>query len=379
MLQEPPGLQMIKELMFEGSNRHFDQTLCMGLSITDDDIDSLCQSMKEQAVKNANNEVQKESVKEVGRQQLRSWGILIERDGKDYPTNAYAILTGAGAFHTATQCGVFKGSTKEVFVDRREYDGPIWEQIEQAFQYVLRNIHLGANIVGIYRQDVYEIPPDAIRELIINAAVHRSYLDHGNIQVAIYDDRLEITSPGKLPMGQTLERMKEGYSQIRNEALASAFSYMNLIEHWGSGIPRIIGKVKAAGLREPVFIGGEVDLRINIYRNNSNSPDNSSYPDCVRDQSVLYNEISEECRRTAGEPPENRRRTAGELPRGEQEQKIYRYVLENAYITRAQVMTLLDLKQRRAREILFNMIEDGWLRKEGASRSTIYVLNTTEK
>lgn len=354
--------------MFEGSNRHFDQTLCMGLSITDEDIDSLCQSMKEQAVKNANNEVQKESVKEVGRQQLRSWGILIERDGKDYPTNAYAILTGAGAFHTATQCGVFKGATKEVFVDRREYDGPIWEQIEQAFQYVLRNIHLGANIVGIYRQDVYEIPPDAIRELIINAAVHRSYLDHGNIQIAIYDDRLEITSPGKLPMGQTLERMKEGYSQIRNEALASAFSYMNLIEHWGSGIPRIIGKVKAAGLREPVFIGGEVDLRINIYRNNSNSPDNSSYPDCVRDQLVLYNEISEECRRTAGE-----------LPRGEQEQKIYRYVLENAYITRAQVMTLLDLKQRRAREILFNMIEDGWLRKEGASRSTIYVLNTTEK
>ena len=49
--------------MFEGSNRHFDQTLCMGLSITDEDIDSLCQSMKEQAVKNANNEVQKESVK----------------------------------------------------------------------------------------------------------------------------------------------------------------------------------------------------------------------------------------------------------------------------------------------------------------------------
>ena len=120
---------------------------------------------------------------------------------------------------------------------------------------------------GIYRQDIYEIPPDAIRELIINAMVHRSYLEHGTIQVAIYDDRLEITSPGKLPMGQTIERMKEGYSKIRNEALAYAFSYMNLIEHWGSGIPRIIGKVKAMGLREPEFIGGDVDLRINIYRN----------------------------------------------------------------------------------------------------------------
>ena len=110
------------------------------------------------------------------------------------------------------------------------------------------------------------LPEKSIRELIINAMVHRSYLDHGTIQVAVYDNRLEITSPGKLPMGQTMERMKEGYSKIRNEALAHAFAYMNLIEHWGSGIPRIIDKVKAAGLREPQFIGGEVDLRINIYR-----------------------------------------------------------------------------------------------------------------
>ena len=108
-------------------------------------------------------------------------------------------MTGNGGLHVATQCGVFKGTTKAVFVDRREYTGPLWEQIDEAFQFVLRNIHLGANIVGIYRQDVYEILPDAIRELIINAMVHRSYLDHGTIQVAVYNNRLEITSPGKLP------------------------------------------------------------------------------------------------------------------------------------------------------------------------------------
>ena len=120
-------------------------------------------------------------------------------------------------------------------------------------------------VVGFDKEDVFK-KMDAIRELIINAMVHRSYLDHGTIQIAVYDNRLEITSPGKLPMGQTMERMKEGYSKIRNEAIAHAFAYMNLIEHWGSGIPRIIDKVKAAGLREPEFIGGEVDLRINIYR-----------------------------------------------------------------------------------------------------------------
>ena len=294
-----------------------------------------------------------------GRQQLRSWGVLIEREGKDYPSNAFAILTGNGGLHVTTQCGVFKGTTKAIFVDRREYTGPIWEQIDEAFQFVLRNIHLGATIVGIYRQDIYEIPPDAIRELIINAMVHRSYLGHGTIQVAVYDNRLEITSPGKLPMGQTMERIKEGYSKIRNEALAHAFAYMNLIEHWGSGIPRIIYKVKAAGLREPEFIGGKIDLRINIYRGQ------------VDGTIVDLNDPN-----AAVKPPVNRRETADKMPANEQEQQIYKYVSENVGITTAQAMKLLGIKQRRAREILVKMVENGWLKKEGASRSTIYVKNT---
>ena len=320
--------------------------------------------MKEQAIRNAHNEEQKAAVKDVGRQQLRSWGVLIERDGKDYPSNAYAILTGCGGLQVATQCGVFKGTTKEVFVDRREYTGPIWEQIEEAFQFVLRNIHLSAAIVGIYRQDVYEIPPDAIRELIINAAVHRSYLDHGNILIAVYDNRLEITSPGKLPMGQTLERMKEGYSQIRNEALAYAFSYMNLIEHWGSGIPRIIGKVKAAGLREPEFIGGEVDLRINIYRRQIDDASGDNSTNKMPDSADKVPD-------SADKVPD----TIERLPDNEQKRKVYQYVSENGFITTSKVADLLEVKQRRARAILQDMVEDNYLRKEGAARRTIYVNN----
>ena len=374
----PADEYMIKELMFEGSNRYFDQALCTGLNVTDEDIDALCKAMKEQAIKNAHNEEQKAAVKDVGRQQLRSWGVLIERDGKDYPSNAYTILTGCGGLHVATQCGVFKGTTKEVFVDRREYTGPIWEQIEEAFQFVLRNIHLGATIVGIYRQDVYEIPPDAIRELIINAAVHRSYLDHGNIQVAVYDNRLEITSPGKLPMGQTLERMKEGYSQIRNEALAYAFSYMNLIEHWGSGIPRIIGKVKAAGLREPEFIGGEVDLRINIYREQIDNASGDNNTDKVPDSADTVPDSASMMPDSVGKVPDINQKmpdTIERLPDNEQERKVYQYVLENGYITTSMVAELLEVKQRRARAILQDMVEGNYLRKEGAARSTIYVNN----
>ena len=365
---------MIKELLFEGSNRYYDQALCTGLNITDEDIDALCKAMKEQAVKNAHNEEQKASIKDVGRQQLRSWGVLIERDGKDYPSNAFAILTGNAGLHVATQCGVFKGTTKAVFVDRREYTGPLWEQIDEAFQFVLRNIHLGANIVGIYRQDVYEIPPDIIRELIINAMVHRSYLDHGTIQVAVYDNRLEITSPGKLPMGQTMERMKEGYSKIRNEALAHTFAYMNLIEHWGSGILRIIDKVKAAGLREPEFIGGEVDLRINIYRGQVETKDHNDFIKAskVPDTTGKVPNSAAGVPDTAKKVPD----TMAKLPDNEQEQQIFKYVLKNNSITTAKAAELLGVKQRRARAVLMNMVESAYLRKEGAARSTIYVKNT---
>ena len=235
------------------------------------------------------------------------------------------------------------------------------------------------------------IPPDAIRELIINAMVHRSYLDHGTIQVAVYDDRLEITSPGKLPMGQTIERMKEGYSKIRNEALAYAFSYMNLIEHWGSGIPRIIDKIKAAGLREPEFIGGEVDLRINIYRGQVKTIDLNELNGAIKvpDTRGGMPDSAEKVPDTREEMPDSVSEvsdiedpvpdTDEKMPDNEQEQRVYKYVSENGAISTIETVELLDVKQRRARAILSNMVKDGYLRKEGAARSTTYVKNTEGK
>ncbi len=377
---------MVKELLFEGSNRYYDQALCTGLNVTDEDIDVLCKAMKEQAVKNARTEEQKAAIKDVGRQQLRSWGILIERDGKDYPSNAFAILTGNGGLHVATQCGVFKGTTKAVFVDSREYTGPLWEQIDEAFQFVLE-IFIWALLLWEFIARMFmRFHRMPFRELIINAMVHRSYLDHGTIQVAVYDNRLEITSPGKLPMGQTMERMKEGYSKIRNEALAHAFAYMNLIEHWGSGIPRIIDKVKAAGLREPEFIGGEVDLRINIYRGKVDGtvdlnsaikvPDTiGKMPDSgnkVPDKTEIVPDNMKKMPDSGNEVPD----TTEKIPDSEREQQIYKYVLENGSITTAETAEILDVKHRRARAVLLNMVKDGYLRKEGAARSTIYVKNT---
>ena len=217
--------------------------------------------------------------------------------------------------------------------------------------------------------------------------------------------RLEITSPGKLPMGQTIERMKEGYSKIRNEALAYAFSYMNLIEHWGSGIPRIIDKVKAAGLREPEFIGGEVDLRINIYRRQVKPIDPNELNDAIKvpDTGEKLPDSTEIVPNTRGGMPDTAEKVSNahkgmpdsisevpdtwnpvpdtdkKMPDNEQEQRIYKYVSENGAISTIETVELLDVKQRRARAILSNMVKDGYLRKEGAARSTTYVKNTEGK
>lgn len=257
---------MLKELILEGQNRYYDSEPCAGISVTDAEIDSLCKNMKEIASKNTLPGSDTASIKDITKNTLISWGILTEINGKAVPTNAYALLTGSIHSQPVIQCGVFKGTDRAYFVDRREFDGPIQEQVDSAFRYVLEKINLGMKIQGIYRQDFYELPTGSVRELIANAVAHRSYLEPGNIQVAIFDDRLEITSPGMLLNNVSIQKMKEGYSKPRNPAIARAFAYMKIIERWGTGIPRVFRECKEYGLPEPDLIDLAGDFRVNMYR-----------------------------------------------------------------------------------------------------------------
>ena len=86
----------------------------------------------------------------------------------------------------------FKGTVRDEFIDLKEFRGPIYEQIEEAYQFILRHINMSAQINDVVRRDVYELPVRAVREAIVNAVTHRSYLDDSCIQVSIYDDRVEI-------------------------------------------------------------------------------------------------------------------------------------------------------------------------------------------
>ena len=86
------------------------------------------------------------------------------------------------------------------------------------------------------------------------------------VQVAIYDDRLEVTSPGGLYNGLTFEDMMHGHSKLRNRAIANVFSQMGLVESWGTGIKKIIDSVKEYGLREPEFIEMPETFCVNLFR-----------------------------------------------------------------------------------------------------------------
>ena len=261
---------VLKELVLEGENKYFDQQVCHGESVSDEEIEKFCEWLEKLARKNSENDTE---IRKITRNTLLSWKVMEEKNGRIFPTNAYILLSGKENWEVSRkiQCGVFKGETRSIFVDKKEFEGSIIMKLEKAYQYVLEKINLGSDIVGIYRVDKYEIPPKSIREVIANAVIHRSYLEPNDIQIALYDNRLEITSPGMLLSGVNVKRMKEGYSKLRNRAIASVFAYVNIIEKWGSGIPRIMNEIREYGLQEPEFIIFENDFRVNIYRKNYNT------------------------------------------------------------------------------------------------------------
>lgn len=107
---------------------------------------------------------------------------------------------------------------------------------------------------------------EAIREMIINAHCHRNLLDESCIQVAIYDDRLEATSPGGFYNGLTCEQALTGHSKIRNKGIANIFSQMGLVEAWGSGITRIFEATSEYGLPKPEIQEFDDMIRFNLFR-----------------------------------------------------------------------------------------------------------------
>ncbi|MBI2440626.1 MAG: putative DNA binding domain-containing protein [Lentisphaerae bacterium] len=149
------------------------------------------------------------------------------------------------------RCAVFLTTESSTIIDRHDFDGNILELIEEAQRYILKNIHIGMRVKGLYREDVPEISVDALREAIINAFCHRDYRDPDYVHVAIFKDRVEIRNPGRLFGSLTLDDLRKGYvSQRRNPLIADLFRRIEMVEAWGRGMPLIIKNAPDVVFRE---------------------------------------------------------------------------------------------------------------------------------
>ena len=169
------------------------------------------------------------------------------------------LLFGAAPNRFLPQAGIdaaaFPGTEKDYAAKERvtlrgpmtpllDTDGEILKRglVEQAWEFVRRNISVTATLEGgVRRVERFTYPAEAVRETVVNALIHRDYLlANTDIELAVYRDRMEVISPGKLPNGITPEHMRAGTRAARNQLLKDVMRDYGYLEHMGMGVPRKI-------------------------------------------------------------------------------------------------------------------------------------------
>lgn len=173
-------------------------------------------------------------------------------------TNAAIILFGNSPskffLNITVKCGRFRGFEKEEFIDLKDYNGNLFDNLESVENFLKNNLIMSAKIEGLYRKETWEIPLEAIREALINALIHRDYFSSGFVYVKLYDDKLIISNPGGFPEVLSIKDLyKEHESFPKNKSLAKVFYYTGLIDVWGRGSLNIVRYLKEAKLKKPLF------------------------------------------------------------------------------------------------------------------------------
>ena len=162
--------------------------------------------------------------------------LRMVREGKY--TNLAFILS--DQFDQPIKMASYPDHHKSRFIDREIADGSALEQAEKAIKYIMEHNRTVSTIAGIYRQDMLQFPETAVREAVLNAVVHRDYSREGTILISIYPDCLTIVSPGELYTYYTESDLFSGVSSLRNRNLAYIMYRLELIESFGTGLPRIM-------------------------------------------------------------------------------------------------------------------------------------------
>jgi len=293
------------------------------------------------------NRISPDTSRDIGeildRLELRIDGVL---------TQAALMLYGKRFLPDYPQCllkmGRFRGTevTGEI-VDNRQEHMNAFAMVREGMEFLKRTMPLGARFpMGqIFREDRFPIPLDALREILLNAVMHRDYSHYaGYVAIAVFDDRIEIQSYGQLPTGITVEQLSGPHrSKPTNPLIAEAFHRTGAVEVWGRGTNRVIAMCKQHGAAAPTFVEQQGFLVVTFKA------------------------------QMAAESPMNKEMQQGSL-KGSQKstqkssQKILQLLFHEPSITIERLSSELGISERAVKKQLRNLKQQGFLNRVGPDK-----------
>jgi Predicted transcriptional regulator containing an HTH domain and an uncharacterized domain shared with the mammalian protein Schlafen len=231
---------------------------------------------------------------------------------------------------------LFSGVKKEQFQDRKEFSGSILQQMNDAYAFIDLNNKKKSTFSGLHRMDQRDYPETAVREALLNSLVHREYSFSSSTLISIFSDRIEFVSLGGLIKGLTLKDIMLGISQCRNEKLAAVFYRLQLIEAYGTGIPKIIESYEGDSC-QPKIESSDNAFKITLPN---------------RNQDVAY-------------LPETTK----------SERAVLAFAGEKRKLQRIDVEEKLGVSRSRANHILKQLLDKGMLKPVGNGRNRQYIIS----
>lgn len=232
------------------------------------------------------------------------------------------------------KAAVFEGTSKTIFKDRREFDGSLLKQLNDAYAYISQFNRVRAEFSGLYRNDYRDYPEEALREALLNALVHRDYSYSASTLISILEDRIEFVTVGGLTKGVSLSDIMMGVSVTRNEWLANVFYRLELIEAYGTGVPKILKSYEGCPV-QPKFESSDNAFKMTLPNQNS-----------IQSRTEL----------------------------SEVEMTIVKLVENKGKIARKDVDTELGVSQTLSGRILRNLVEKGFLQTIGNGKNLRYTM-----
>ena len=235
------------------------------------------------------------------------------------------------------KAATFSGEDKGSFQDRREFGGSLFQQMEELYSYLDMRNQTKATFDGLYRIDTRDYPEDALREALLNSLVHRDYSFRASTLVSVYADRIEFVSVGGLPSGIELDDIMLGLSVCRNPKLAAIFYRLQLIEAYGTGMPKIMNAYTETELKPKIEVSSNA-FKITLPNRNAGANHTETLVGTLKSE----------------------------------EQRILDFIGSHGHIVRSDVDRLLDVSQATANRILKQMVAEGLIYQDGNGRKTKY-------